>query len=57
MKNKNDRIEELDLFRGIAAILVVLFHYTTKYQEVYGHKMNYIINFPFGKMAVSTFLY
>lgn len=55
MKNKNDRIEELDLFRGIAAILVILFHYTTRYQELYGHKMNYIINVPFGKMAVSTF--
>ena len=55
MENKKSRIKELDFFRGTAAILVILYHYTTRYQEIFSHKVNYIINFPFGKMAVSMF--
>lgn len=31
------RIADLDALRGLAALAVVLFHYTTRYQLVYGH--------------------
>lgn len=38
------RIAELDALRGIAAIAVVLFHYTTRYEAQYGH----VTPLPFG---------
>ena len=34
---KNEKIKELDFFRGIAAILIVLYHYTTRYNISFGH--------------------
>lgn len=50
------RIDILDFFRAIAAIFVVLYHYTTRYNELYGHiKVNYILDFKYGCMFVSTF--
>lgn len=35
---KVNRILELDAIRGCAAILVVMFHYFYRYDEIYGHK-------------------
>lgn len=32
------RIEELDGLRGIAAVIVVLFHYFKRYDQIYGHQ-------------------
>lgn len=37
-----------DVIRGIACLSVALFHYTTKYNEVYGHTENWLIQFPYG---------
>jgi peptidoglycan/LPS O-acetylase OafA/YrhL len=36
--NAGPRIRELDALRGLAALAVVLFHYTTRYTEVYGQR-------------------
>lgn len=52
---KVDRIKELDAFRGIAAILVMLYHYTTRYNQSIGHVKPYPVNVPWGFMAVSVF--
>lgn len=44
-----------DYLRGIAALLVVLFHYTTRYDMLFGHKDSLLISFPHGSFAVLTF--
>ena len=50
-----EHIKELDLFRGIGAILVMLYHYTTRYEISFGHIGNYEIYVPWGDTAVSLF--
>lgn len=48
------RLAELDAFRGIAAITVLLFHYTTKYNEAFGTPhMQY--EFSYGHYGVQLF--
>lgn len=48
------RYPELDAFRGLAILAVLLFHYTTRYDEIYGHaKM--LFAFPQGKFGVQFF--
>lgn len=49
------RLKELDGLRGVAAISVVLFHYTTRYQEIFGHKGAPIASFGFGYLGVELF--
>ncbi|MYL56330.1 acyltransferase family protein [Virgibacillus halodenitrificans] len=50
------RFYELDALRGIAALIVVLFHYSTKYNELYGHsKTEYITTFEWGHYGVQLF--
>jgi len=51
----NSRILELDTFRGIAVLMVVLYHYTTWYNSVIGHTDPIWINFPFGHYGVQLF--
>ena len=53
--NNNERLPEIDVLRGISALLIVMYHYTTRYDQIFGHVSSYIINFPWGYMAVSTF--
>lgn len=50
-----EHIKELDLFRGIGAIFVMLYHYTTRYEISFGHVGNYKIYVPWGYTAVSLF--
>lgn len=50
------RINELDVFRGFAVLMVVLYHYTTRYNQLYGHtKEDYFLNFNFGNLGVQLF--
>ena len=53
------RIYALDIVRGISAILIVLYHYTTRYNEsiytIEEYKSNWPITVPWGCLAVCTF--
>ena len=49
------RVGELDALRGIAAMLVVLFHFTTKYQELFGHSSSLKLAMPWGHLGVNLF--
>ena len=51
----NKRIFELDYIRAISCLMVILYHYTTRYNDLYGHKSDYIFNLSFGGWAVSVF--
>lgn len=50
------RFYELDALRGIAALVVVLFHYSSRYQEIFGHeKSGYLTTFGWGHYGVQLF--
>jgi len=49
------RIVELDALRGLAALAVVAFHYTTLYGELYGHSTQPPVSFGFGNYGVHLF--
>jgi len=51
---KDSRIIEFDFIRGIACIMVILYHYTTRYTQAYGDK-NYPFELSNGYMAVAIF--
>jgi peptidoglycan/LPS O-acetylase OafA/YrhL len=53
--SKQNRLFELDVLRGIAALGVVMYHYTTHYDELYGHSQKVLIYFPFGQYGVELF--
>lgn len=44
-----------DYIRAIAAMGVVLFHYTTRYNQIYAHIDQNYLDFPWGYMGVTTF--
>lgn len=46
---------ELDYIRAISAVFVMLYHFTTQYNNTIGHVENWNINFPWGAWAVNTF--
>ena len=52
--SKAGRIIELDVLRGIAALGVVLFHFTTKYHHEYGHD-DLGFSFNYGYFGVDLF--
>ena len=49
------RLTEIDALRGVAAIAVVLFHYTTRYMELYKFDGAPTLSFPFGHYGVNLF--
>lgn len=49
------RIKELDALRGIGAAMVVLFHYTTAFDDLYGHPTPLPFNFDIGYYGVHLF--
>ena len=49
------RFEELDAIRGIAAMWVVIFHYTSRYDALYAATPRFPFDFPSGDMAVHLF--
>jgi peptidoglycan/LPS O-acetylase OafA/YrhL len=49
------RIADLDALRGLAALAVVLFHYTSRYQELYGHASPVWLEVPWGHHGVELF--
>ena len=46
---------ELDALRGIAAFSVVLFHYTARYDSIYGHSNRLLFKFNYGHLGVNLF--
>lgn len=51
----NSRVGELDALRGLAALGVVAFHYTTFYQQERGHLQPLGFGFPAGNYGVHLF--
>ena len=49
------RLAGLDALRGIAATMVVLFHYTYDYEQNFGHTIGLPLYFPLGKYGVELF--
>lgn len=49
------RLAQLDALRGIAALAVVLFHYTTRYDQLYGHPVAPLFSVPLGYLGVNLF--
>jgi len=49
------RILELDALRGLAALAVVLFHYTTRYEQLFGHAEPLAVSVPWGHYGVDLF--
>jgi len=49
------RFLELDVLRGIAVLIVLLFHYTTKYNEVFNTELMSLLEFKYGHYGVHLF--
>ena len=54
-RRASGRVVELDALRGLAALAVVAFHYTTFYQEQIGHVVPLGFGFPAGNYGVHLF--
>jgi peptidoglycan/LPS O-acetylase OafA/YrhL len=51
----NSRLVELDALRGIAAMMVVAFHFTARYQAIYGHSAALWFDVSWGHLGVDLF--
>lgn len=52
---QNNRLEVLDSLRGLAALFVVLYHYTTRYYDFYKVEKDYQLSFTYGNYGVEVF--
>lgn len=50
-----ERIPQLDSLRGIAILMVVGFHFTSRYQQIYGHSGPLLFEVPDGYLGVKLF--
>lgn len=50
-----NRLLVLDSLRGIAALAVVIFHYTANYRKRYGHNFSASFDFDYGWLGVQLF--
>ena len=50
-----NRTAYLDVFRGGASMCIILYHLTSRYDQMIGHLGNYPFNLPWGWMAWSVF--
>jgi peptidoglycan/LPS O-acetylase OafA/YrhL len=53
--NKSNRLLEFDSLRGIAALSIVLFHYTSEFNKSYGYSQEVLIDFQGGRYGVHLF--
>jgi peptidoglycan/LPS O-acetylase OafA/YrhL len=51
----NKRYSELDSIRGLAALMVVLYHYTVRYNQIYGSSIEPAFHFSPGAYGVQLF--
>ncbi len=49
------RLVQVDALRGLAALAVVLFHYTTRFAELFGAEAKPSLSFPAGHYGVNLF--
>lgn len=49
------RVGEIDALRGIAAVTVMLFHYTTRFGQLYGFDESPLFSVPWGHYGVNLF--
>lgn len=54
-KREVHRLVEVDALRGLAALAVVLFHYTTRFGELFGWETPPSLSFPDGHYGVNLF--
>ncbi len=52
---RTQRLQTLDLFRGLAALSVMLLHYTSGYREHYGQSYAAFYDFRYGYLGVQLF--
>ena len=55
MRPGSQRLEQLDALRGIAALVVVLFHFTFQFNLLYGHVGEPLVSVPWGHYGVNLF--
>ena len=53
--SRSGRLLELDALRGLAAVAVVLFHYTTRYDQLFGHSATLQGDVGWGHYGVDLF--
>jgi peptidoglycan/LPS O-acetylase OafA/YrhL len=53
--NDGSRVPEIDALRGVAAMAVVLFHYTTRFNELFGGQAELGWEFRHGQYGVNLF--
>ena len=49
------RLIGFDYLRGLSCLLVILYHYTARYDELFGFNIKPVLTFEMGYMGVATF--